>query len=79
MAISLRRANAASRIVLATSSRAAISRKMATPHDAYFSVSRESKSGLTVSRSSRIWETPSRPITALVMPSNSLGSFSVIQ
>ena len=79
MPISRRRANAASRIVLATSSRAATTRIAAVQIEPHFSREIVLKIGLSTLWTSWTRETPSRPTTALSTSRNWLGSFSVIQ
>ena len=79
MPISLRRAKAASRIVLATSSSAAKTSTAAVTSATHCSMLSAPRIGAMTLRMSCTRETPSSPCTALVMPSNCSGSSSVIQ
>ena len=79
MPISRRRANAASRIVLATSSRAATTSTKAVQNDPHLSHEMVLKIGFRILWTSCTRETPSRPTTALSTSRNWLGFFSVIQ
>src|ERR1700704_1043996 len=79
MPISRRRANAASRIVLATSSRAATTSTRAVQNEPHLSHEIVLKIGFRILWTSCTRETPSRPTTELSTSRNWFGFFSVIQ
>src|SRR5215203_4012835 len=79
MPISRLRAKAASRMVLATSSRAAMTRTAAVQKDPHLSHEMVLKIGFRILCTSWTRDTPSRPTTELSTSRNWLGFFSVIQ